>query len=194
MKSVFRRKYNIPEKSIVFIYGGNLGKLQGLNFLLTILERNKNLPDRYFFIVGSGTEYHKINSWLKKKKLSNVILLENLPKDKYEELITIADVGLIFLDPRFTIPNYPSRLLSYMENKMPVLFAVDKNTDIGTIAVREGYGFSCLNGETETFNKYINLFISKPEIINRMGMCGYNFLNENYSVKKSYEIIMKHFS
>ena len=35
---------------------------------------------------------------------------------------------------RFTIPNYPSRLLSYLEYKKPVLCATDMATDIGSIA------------------------------------------------------------
>jgi len=37
---------------------------------------------------------------------------------------------MIFLDYRFQIPNFPSRLLSYMAAGMPVIVATDPNTDM----------------------------------------------------------------
>ena len=49
------------------------------------------------------------------KEIKNAIVIENLPRDQYEQITKESDVGLIILDPRFTIPNYPSRILSYME-------------------------------------------------------------------------------
>ena len=112
---------------------------------------------------------------------------------EYDELVESCDVGLIFLDPRFTIPNYPSRLLSYLEYKMPVLMATDVNTDIGSIAEENGYGFWCENGDLEKFNLLLDKLASDPSLRNQMGENGYIFLEENYTVEKSYEIIMKHF-
>ena len=50
----------------------------------------------------------------------NAKLYPYLPKEEYDELVPACDVGLILLDPRFTIPNFPSRLLTYMEFSMPV--------------------------------------------------------------------------
>ena len=35
-------------------------------------------------------------------------------KEEYMKVMAACDVGLIFLDHRFTIPNFPSRLLSYI--------------------------------------------------------------------------------
>ena len=67
-KSVQKDKYGIPQESTVFIYGGNLGKPQGLNFLLNVLDSNRNKKDRYFLIVGSGTEYTKIANWFEENK------------------------------------------------------------------------------------------------------------------------------
>lgn len=56
-------------------------------------------------------------------------------------LANSCDVGLIFLDNRFTIPNFPSRLLSYMQASMPVLAATDVNTDIGKVIEEGKFGF-----------------------------------------------------
>jgi glycosyltransferase involved in cell wall biosynthesis len=192
-KTDIRKKYNIPEDMTVFIYGGNLGKPQGLDFLLTVLQFNKKREDIFFVICGSGTEYLKIENYLKNNKIDNVLLLFQLSKEKYDELVQACDVGLIFLNKKFTIPNYPSRLLSYLEYKMPILTATDINTDIGKIAEKNQYGFWCENGDIESFNKIIDKYVSNGEIVQKMGINGYNYLINNYTVDISYDVIMKHF-
>ena len=192
-RSVLKVKYNIPTESTVFIYGGNLGKPQGLDFLLNVLESNINKKDRYFLIVGSGTEYGKIAKWFEEYKPNNAELISALPKQEYDEFVRSCDVGLIFLDPRFTIPNYPSRLLSYLEYKMPVLIATDMNTDIGSIAQENGYGLWCENGDLDKFNSLLDTLANNSDLRSQMGENGYKFLEENYTVEKSYEIIMNHF-
>jgi glycosyltransferase involved in cell wall biosynthesis len=192
-KSDIRKEYNIPEDRTIFIYGGNLGKPQGLDFLLAVLQFNKNRKDVFFVICGSGTEYLKIENYLKNSKSDNVRLLSLLPKEKYDELVQSCDVGLIFLNEKFTIPNYPSRLLSYLEYKMPILAATDINTDLGKIAEKNQYGFWCKNGDINSFNKILDKYINNKGIIQKMGLNGYNYLINNYTVDISYNVIMKHF-
>ena len=157
------------------------------------MEKNNNKPDRFFIVIGSGTEKQKLNDWFQSHQLSNAVMLDGMPKEAYDRLVRSCDVGLIFLDKRFTIPNYPSRLLSYLENKMPVLVASDTNTDVGPIAEENGYGLWAEHGDISTFNKLLNVFCENPELKIRMGERGYRFLMENYTVEKSYNIIIKHF-
>ncbi len=189
-----RKKNGIPTgDETIFIYGGNLGKPQGLDFLLEVLKSNNHKTDRFFVIAGSGTEYAKVEQWFKTYQFSNAKLFPHLPKNEYDQLIQTCDVGLIFLDPRFTIPNYPSRLLSYLEYKMPIIAATDLASDIGQIAEENQYGFFALNGNLEQFNRQVEKYISDKSLISTMGENGYKFLIENYTVDKSYQIILNHF-
>ena len=185
-----RSQYNIPAEATLYIYGGNLGKPQGLDFLTEVLETNNNKPDRFFIVIGSGTEKQRLNDWFQSHPLSNAVMLDGLPKVAYDQLVRSCDVGLIFLDKRFTIPNYPSRLLSYLENKMPVLVASDTNTDAGPIAEENGFGLWAAHGDIEKFNKLLNVFCENPELRKQMGEKGYRYLMENYTVERSYEVIM----
>lgn len=191
-KDAIRTKYNLPTEKTIFIYGGNLGKPQGIDYLIKCLEANKSRTDSHFLIVGSGTEYTKLKEWYSSVTHTSVTLLKGLPKEDYNKLVRSCDVGLIFLDHRFTIPNYPSRLLSYMENKMPILAATDVNTDIGRLAEENGYGHWCESHDVENFNTKLNQFLDKSDRV-RMGENGYKFFVNNYTVDCSYNIIMKHF-
>lgn len=197
-KESIREKYGLPLDKPVFIYGGNLGKPQGIDYLIRCLNEMKYRQDCYFVIVGSGTEYPKLKDWYDAELERNqnklrVKLMQGLPKAEYEQLVGACDVGLIFLDHRFTIPNYPSRLLSYLENRMPVICATDPNTDIGRIAEQNGYGYWCKSVNPIEFTVLVNRFLAEPERIKTMGERGYQFLKENYLVDHTYQTIMKHF-
>jgi hypothetical protein len=117
--------------------------------------------------------------------------MDGLPKDEYDQLLRACDVGLIFLDHRFTIPNYPSRLLSYLEYKMPVVCATDVNTDIGKIAEENGYGYWCESVKPEDFTALVDKMLASDMIA--MGERGYEFLKHNYLVENTYNAIMSHF-
>lgn len=179
----------IPTDKTLFIYGGNLGKPQGIDFLLNVLEALEQRTNCYVIIVGNGTEYPRISKWFEENKPQNAKLIPRLPKNKYDRLISACHVGMIFLDPRFTIPNFPSRLLSYLENSMPVLIATDVNTDIGRIAKREGFGLWCKNGDIKTFMMNFDI-LTNPSTISTMGRQGRQFLLSNYTTDKVAETII----
>lgn len=191
-KDGIRCKYKIPEDKIVFVYGGNLGKPQGINYLCNCLEECKNSDKVFFCIVGSGTEFSKIRSFVEQKKIKNTLLLGSLPKDEYDLFINAGDVGLIFLDNRFTIPNFPSRLLSYMQAGMPVLAATDGNTDIGIVIENGEFGHWCESVNPQSFSALLPKFYAYKDR-QTMGKNARNYLENNYTVKKAYEIIINHF-
>ena len=190
-KKLIRKQFSIPENSIVFIYGGNLGKPQGVDFLLEVLEEWKGSKEAYFLIIGSGTEFPKIDAWVNLNKPENIVLKSSLPKNDYDNLIRSCDVGLIFLDKRFTIPNFPSRLLSYLENKLPVVAVTDVNTDIGNILEKAGAGFFVSAGNVNLFSSAVQQFIDNPRIIETMGENGYQLLLKDYTVDVSYNKIIE---
>ena len=199
-----RKKYNLPTDKPIFIYGGNLGKPQGIDYLIKCLDAVKGRADCHFVVVGTGTELPKLQEWYDGLRLTayglkantnstnhtNVTVMKGLPKKDYDMLVKYCDVGLIFLDHRFTIPNYPSRLLSYLEYKMPVVCATDVNTDIGKIAEENGYGYWCESVNPEDFTALVDKMLAADR--KAMGEKGYEFLKENYTVENTYNAIMKH--
>lgn len=182
-----RNKYDIPLDKKVFVYGGNLGKPQGIDFLIECLKSQKENRKVFFLIVGDGTEYKKLNNYVIEEQPQNVKLMKRLPKEDYDTMVAACDIGMIFLDHRFTIPNFPSRLLSYMQAKIPVLACTDTNTDIGKVVVEGGFGWWCESRETSDFDKQIDEILKAN--INIICENEYEYLMQNYSVKKNYEMI-----
>ena len=184
-----RRKYDIPLDKKVFVYGGNLGKPQGIDFMIECLKSQEKNAEVYFLIVGDGTEYGKIEVYVENDRPANVKLMKRLPKEDYDKMVAACDVGMIFLDHRFTIPNFPSRLLSYMQAKIPVLAVTDPNTDIGKVIVDGGFGWWCESNDVVSFGELINQ-IETNDLVER-GINGKEYLEKKYSVTMAYEIIAK---
>lgn len=182
-----RKKYGIPLDKKVFVYGGNLGKPQGIPFLIECLKSQTSNEQAYFLIVGDGTEFGKLETYIKKDKPQNVKLMKRLPKEEYDRMVAACDVGMIFLDHRFTIPNFPSRLLSYMQAKMPVLACTDPNTDIGEIIVENGFGWWCESNDAVAFGKMIDEVCTADK--DKMGQNAWEYLKQEYAAEKGYQII-----
>lgn len=188
-RKAIREKYGVPLDKTVFIYGGNLGRPQGVPFLIQCIEACQNITDAFFLVVGDGTEYGQLEEFSESSRQPNFKLMKRLPKDDYDTMVGACDVGMVFLDHRFTIPNYPSRLLSYMQAKLPVLACTDQATDVGDVIIRGGFGWWCESNDTGSFVACVRKAIDAPR--EEMGRRAYAYLNENYSVEQAFQAIVR---
>ena len=191
VRESIRKKYAIPSDKTVFVYGGNLGKPQGISFLIECLKSQRDNEKVFFLIVGDGTEYGRLEAFVAGYQQDNVVLMKNLPKEDYDILTAACDVGMIFLDHRFTIPNFPSRLLGYMQAKLPVLSCTDKNTDIGKVVVEGGFGWWCESNDVGEFGRVVERVLNTE--LESMKEKAFLYLKEHYSVDYVYRVIMGHF-
>nr|WP_317632734.1 glycosyltransferase family 4 protein [uncultured Flavobacterium sp.] len=190
-KKEIRLKYQLPSDKKILVYGGNLGKPQGLDFLLKTIESCKN-QQAFFLIVGDGTEYLRMKEWFTKNRPNNAKLIQRLPKEDYDKLLASCDIGLICLHKDFLIPNFPSRLLSYLEMKKPMIVATDPNTDIGQIVEKNQCGFKVTADNMEEMLKKIDQMLhSDLEVM--QNNCT-NLLMTNYTVEVSYTSIINQVS
>lgn len=187
-----RKKYFIPEDACVFLFGGNMGKPQYVDLLCEAIIDCKNDDGIYFLFVGRGTDRYKLEQTIQENDIRNAMVFENLPRDEYEQITKECDVGLIILDPRFTIPNYPSRILSYMEYAKPVLAATDKVTDIKELIEGAQCGEWVWSGDKEAFIEKIRYMSTSKDLIVK-GKNGRKYIEENFIVKSSLEILERHF-
>ena len=187
IKSI-RAKYGLPTDKPIFIYGGNMGRPQGIPFLVECMRAVKDREDCHFVIVGDGTEYPKLEAFVNECRPKAVSVFRRLPKEDYDRLADACDVGLIFLDYRFTIPNYPSRLLPYLMSRKPIIACTDPNCDTGALAEENGYGFYCPSNSVEAFVKTIDRMLASD--IKQMGENGYRFFLGNYTTEYTFKAIM----
>lgn len=188
-----RSKYSIPINKTVLVYGGNLGKPQGIDFIIDCIKENEKRKDTFFLVIGSGTDYNKLENYIKENNIKNTCIYSYMPKDDYDNVVKACDIGLVFLDNRFTIPNIPSRILTYMEFGMPIIAATDKNTDLESILENGEFGLWSESGNIADFYKNVDILCKNKNLLDEMGINGRLYLEDKYTSETSYKVIMKHF-
>lgn len=190
-KRKIREKYKLPLEKTIYVYGGNLGKPQGIPFLIKCLQKQQ-AASAFFLIIGSGTEYGKLENFVRNDRPVNVRLMKYIPQEEYDSVIGACDVGMIFLDHRFTIPNFPSRLLGYMQAGLPVLAVTDTNTDLGQVVVNGGFGWWCESDDTDEFVRLADKITDTPDR-EQMGEQAFRYLKEHYDVEAACQKILSHY-
>ena len=188
-KENIRKKYGLEKDDVVAIFGGNFGKPQGLDFLLDILDEYKYAKKLKFVLIGRGTEKNRIFSEIKEKGYKNVYTYDFIPRKDYENLTRTCDIGLIFLDKRFTIPNYPSKTLSYLECSLPIMAAIDKNTDYGKMLEETNSGFWVENGDIKAYKNCFDKLVGNKKLRSEMGKNGRKYFEKECNVVNSVKII-----
>ncbi len=187
--------HNQPSQNndtIRLIFGGNLGRPQGVDFLLEMIGELKDEKRLFFTFIGKGTEEGRIRDYIRDKGLNNVELLSELPRREYEKLLNDADIGIVSLSGSFTIPNYPSRILSYMQLAKPMLAVTDRVTDIRALIEEEAQcGFWCPSGDEEAFKETVVRIISERQRLSEYGRNGREYLKKNFDVERAVDILEK---
>ncbi len=182
-KFEIRKKHGLPCDKLIFLYGGNLGKPQGLQFFLDVIDQNKDKNDRYFLICGNGNDQARIINYIENNRPNNVKYMSSLPADEFDVLSRACDVGLVFLDNRFTIPNFPSRLLSIMLNQMPILAATDINTDVNQMIFDSDSGWWCESRNPDEMTRIINIICSNRNKLIEKGKNARNYYLSHFTTE-----------
>lgn len=166
-----------------FIFGGNLGKPQNIDGLLKIINELRDYPLAKFVIMGKGANDYLIKNYIKNNIVSNLEYHDFVPKEEYDMLLEKSDVGMISLDPRFTIPNIPSKMPSYMNMKKPILAITDTNTDLKDIIQGSNSGWWCDANDISSVINTIKYICEHKDEQKVKGADGYKYLCENYDVR-----------
>ena len=192
-KEVDKEKLKINlglEGKFVIFYGGNISKK--INNAVELIKKYKNEDKLIFYFIGRGTEIKEFSKEIKKNKFKNVIVEESIARKKYLELLNIADVGLVTLDENFTIPNMPSKTISYLFAGVPILALIDKTTDFGPWIqdeIEAGYWVEAT--KTKEAKEKLDTLIKSPTLRLKMGEKGKKYAHKFLTPNVAYKTIIK---
>lgn len=183
----------VPDGNLRIVFGGNMGRPQDIEGLIRSIRKcgeRAELNDVFFYFIGDGTESRKIEDFVNNEKPSNFIYRHQMPRDEYEQLVDNADAGLISLSADFTIPNFPSRLLPYMQKAKPVLAVTDDATDIGKCITEEARcGYAVRAGDPDAFISGIRRLKENRSRLPELGMNGRRYFERYFNVGVSVDIL-----
>ena len=189
-RQAISKKFGIPPEACVFIFGGNMGRPQDIPFLCGALKCLNGNKRAYFLCIGTGNEAGRLKSFIESNNITNAKYFAKMPRDDYIEAARGCDVGLVVLNSNFTIPNYPSKTLGYMQSSLPILAATDTNTDYkDLIESAAECGLWCNSSDTGAFVQAVERFSGDENLRRKLGRNGRKYFEENFQVSRSVEIL-----
>jgi glycosyltransferase involved in cell wall biosynthesis len=184
-----KTKYKLENKFVV-VFGGNMGKSQQLENVLTLAENCEGYKDVVFLLLGDGLQKLSIEKEINRKNIHNIIVISTIPKPDYQKLISVCDIGLISLHQDFTIPNIPSKTLDYFNLGVPVLASIDRATDYGAYLDEANAGLWSYAGDHSAFKENFDKLYFSLELREELGKNGRAFFEKYLTPGSAYQTIV----
>jgi len=166
-----------------------LGALGTANAMETIIEAAKHVQDKvgekvHFLIIGDGPEKEKLESMVKKFKLSNVFFYEPISKLSVPSLLEHVDITLVSMHNlkvyRFGISL--NKLFDYLCAAKPIVFAGNVANDI---VKDSGAGISCDAYDSKSFAEgIIKLYEMNEDERREIGLKGREYVEKYHDIRK----------
>lgn len=189
--SDLRKKFNLEGKFIV-LFGGNLGLGQCVENIADLAAHYINNDNIRFVIIGKGVKKDTLQQMAKEQHLCNMIFMDFMPRNEYLRFVKSADLGLISIHGNNAAPTCPSKVLSYMSLKIPVLALINKNNDYGLILEEKAKaGYWAVASDKEKVYSLFDKIYADAQLRERMGENGYRFFCENLTTEKVFAEMIK---
>jgi len=110
----------------VLLYAGAHGPANDLMQLVRAADVLRGESEVVFVTAGAGAETPMLTEEIRRRGLTNMHLLGNIPKAEMPRLLAAADVGLAVLKKCDTFKTvYPNKVFDYMSLRLPVLTTID---------------------------------------------------------------------
>lgn len=191
-KDKIRKKYGYSENDIVFIFGGNMGMLQKLDNILELAKQIKD-PNVKFLLIGDGKDKPLLKRKILEEKIENIKILDVIPRIEYDETIGAFDCGLISLNEKNTVPNFPTKVTAYLKLGLPIFASLDSSAGrgVGEYIEKNKIGIWGRAGEINDLKIKFDLFLSKVRNKKYSKEKLKELYKEDFDIEKAYKIFMK---
>lgn len=124
-KELLKEELGYKKSDIISIFGGNMGEPQELENIINMIVKLKKYPNLKFIFLGNGTQVNNLKNIKEKNKIKNLEILDFVEREKYEKILGVCDIGLISLNKKYTVPNFPAKVTGYVKEGIPIFASLD---------------------------------------------------------------------
>ncbi len=157
------------ERSFVAMYSGNLGLAHSFDEFLEAARSLRDRSDIVFVFVGEGPRKDEVRAARDSEGLSNIRLLDAVPRDRLHASLSMADAHLISMRPEMNGIVVPGKLYGAMAAGRPVIFVGPEHCEPADTVRSAGCGFTLTSGDAPGLIASIEKLASNPSLARRMG-------------------------
>jgi glycosyltransferase involved in cell wall biosynthesis len=165
-----------------FMYSGTLGLKHNPNLLFQLaLHYEKNL-DINLVVISEGPGADWLKTQKEKHNLNNLILLKYQSFDKLSDVLGSADVLIAILEPDAGIFSVPSKVLTYLCAKRPILLSVPPENLAAKIVKNNNAGIVIAPEKTQQFLKAADMLYTDKNYRDLLASNGRNYAEKNFYI------------
>lgn len=191
LKTTAELKFDRDENYFTMVYLGGISYHRGLQY---VIEGIKLLVPDFsvrLWIAGDGKYSEVLKEKARQLKLGDFVkFFGNIPKSGTDDLLRMADIGLIpHLRSEQSDNSSPNKLFEYMEAGLPVL--ASNCTSIKRVIEESAAGITYIFDSPSDFANAVKVLYTDRKKTNTFGVNGKNAVKEKYNWQKSSVALLK---
>ncbi len=182
----FKEKEGIEDKFLVS-YAGILSPFQGLDNILDVAKRLKDIDDIIFYIVGDGMIKDRLHNRVAEEDIENIEFLPFQPREEYFNIVNSSDASIVSLDERMKAPCLPGKIINLMVVGQPIIANVAPDTETSRVVHESGSGIVTNPGDQQQLQNAILKLYENPSMKREKGRNGKLFSENHMNLEESVE-------
>ena len=142
---------------IVFQYAGNIGRVQGLPEILSIIRKSENDAVLYYF-VGEGAIKSQLIDYVKNNNMQNVRFGGSYQRTEQNLVLNTADVAIVTLSEGMLGLGVPSKVYNILAAGKPIFYIGDKRSEIALLIKENNIGYAFEPTQQEEISDFLKNF------------------------------------
>lgn len=162
--------FSQKDKNLIHIqYAGNIGRVQGLMELLSIIKEANN-PLLHFNFIGEGALKSEMILFVEKNNMNNISFLGSYKRDEQNNILNSCDLSVVTLSSGMYGLGVPSKTYNILAAGKPIIFIGDKNSEIGLLIDENEIGYCFSPNDREQLLLFLkNLSLNELDKLTAMG-------------------------
>ena len=149
-------KYVQDKAYLNFQFFGNIGRVQGIQFLLDGISKVTNQRARFVF-TGSGSDVESVNKFIETNKNNNVLLKPPIKFNENDSELFNCDIAIISLAKGMKGLAVPSKAYFSMAADKPILVIGEEDSELHELLQNNNkLGWFVTNNSSEDLSKLID--------------------------------------
>jgi glycosyltransferase involved in cell wall biosynthesis len=167
-----------------FIYSGTLGMKHNPQLLVDLAQEFAGQDQVRVVVISEGLGAEFLAEQKKKLGLDNLILLEFQPFEQVPQVQGAADVLIAILEPDAGVFAVPSKVLTYLCARRPLLLALPLENLAARIVAENKAGVVGDSGDSQAFVQGARQLRQDQELRERMAENGRKYAEERFDIEK----------
>jgi colanic acid biosynthesis glycosyl transferase WcaI len=184
--NAWRREQNIPNATLIAMFGGTLGHVSGVEVLVDVARLLREKRDMLILCVGEGIRKRPMIEQCRSLGLENIRFLPFQPRWRIAEVQGAANVTVLTMRPGTSDASVPSKLISYFAAGRPVVCAAPVASAVSRIVSQSGAGVVVEPGDAVALAGAIGDLLHCPADVERMGQAARAYFERHFTLDRAH--------